>query len=89
MVVIPIIILNVSLGIFNLIPVHPLDGGKILIGILPAEQAREADLFLRRFGMLILFLLIFPSAGGVSPVSALISPVISLLLRLLIPSMAI
>lgn len=85
-IAIPIIILNISLAIFNLLPIHPLDGGKILVGILPSNQADEADLFLNRYGTFILILLIFPSIGGISPISALINPVIGLFMKILIPS---
>jgi len=81
----PFIVLNVSLAIFNLIPVHPLDGGKIIIGLLPEKEAREAELFLNRFGVLILFFLIFPTFGGYSPLSIIISPIINFLLNLLLP----
>src|SRR3989338_8349842 len=35
----PIITLNVVLAIFNLVPIHPLDGGKIFVGILPEKDA--------------------------------------------------
>lgn len=80
----PIIMLNVVLAIFNLIPIHPLDGGKILVGILPEKDAHEADLFLRRYGTLILFFLIFP-INGTSPISYVIYPVVNLLLGILIP----
>lgn len=81
----PIILLNVSLGIFNLIPVHPLDGGKILVGILPAENAHNVDTFLSRYGSIILIFLIFPSFGGVSPISLFITPLINFVLNMLLP----
>jgi len=81
----PIIILNIILGLFNLIPIHPLDGGKIFVGLLPADQADEADIFLRRYGIIILFLLIFPSFGGTSPLFAVLGPLIDFTLTILIP----
>jgi len=76
---------NVILAIFNLIPIHPLDGGKILVGFLPDREARQFDAFLNRFGMLLLFFLIFPVFGGTSLISPIMSPIINFLLRILIP----
>src|SRR3972149_10538900 len=79
------IVLNILLAVFNLIPIHPLDGGKILVGILPSKDAHELDMFLQRYGIFILFLLIFPFAG-VSPISSFISPIMNFFLKILLPS---
>ncbi len=84
---IPIITLNVALAIFNLVPIHPLDGGKIFVGLLPEKDAREADLFLHRYGTIILLFLVFP-IGGTSPIFSVLSPVIRFMLGLLIPQAA-
>ncbi len=81
----PVIILNVVLAVFNLIPIHPLDGFKIVEGILPEENARQWK-ELEGYGMIFLILLIFPIFGSPSPISRLISPVINFLLSLLLPA---
>lgn len=55
--------LNVLLAAFNLIPIPPLDGGRILVGLLPDEQS---DMLSRiePFGMfIILFVMLFDPLG--------------------------
>lgn len=54
--------LNLALCFFNLIPVQPLDGSKILFGILPLKTAQTIDHFSTRYGMLILLILILSGA---------------------------
>ena len=83
--IIPLMIMmNISLAIFNLVPVFPLDGEKILKGLLPHDMAVEYENLMRQYGTLILIMLLLPLAGGTSPISALISPAISFVNNLLL-----
>ena len=81
----PVIMLNVVLAVFNLVPIHPLDGFKIVGGILPPEYAKQWH-ELEPYGMIFLLFLIFPVFGGASPISSIISPIINLILSILMPS---
>jgi Zn-dependent protease len=72
---------NISLAIFNLIPIHPLDGFKIVGGLLPRDKAHEWY-SLERYGMIFLILLIIP-IGKSSMVGIIIRPVVNFLVSLL------
>jgi Zn-dependent protease len=63
------VLLNVLLAVFNLIPVPPLDGGNILMGIVPESMAAVVDQ-LRPWGFLLLYALMLTGV-----LSAVIFPV--------------
>lgn len=52
------ILANLVLGLFNLLPIPPLDGGRIMVGILP-ERLAHAWARLERAGLVIVLLLVF------------------------------
>ncbi len=78
----PIIQLNLVLGVFNLLPIHPLDGFKIISGLLSEEKAKEWY-SLEKYGIIFLLLLILPINGS-SMIDTFIKPVITFLFNLLI-----
>ena len=69
-------ILNLALAIFNLVPISPLDGSKVLFAVLPYRW-RAMEAYLDRYGFLVLLIFIFFFAQ-------LLVPVIHLFFRVLV-----
>lgn len=74
-----IVVISISLALFNLIPISPLDGSHILSALLPREQAMQYDMFMGRYGFMVFLGLIF-LAPDILP--AIIMPPMNLLLHL-------
>lgn len=56
-----IVLWNVILAFFNLIPIPPLDGSKLLFAVLPIKQ--ETIAILEQFGLTLILLMIFVFSG--------------------------
>jgi len=80
----PFIAISIGLAVFNLIPIPPLDGAKILFAILPKQLAYEWEETIGRYGLLILMFLLFPLFGRQAIIMNFISPIISTILNLLL-----
>lgn len=61
-----IALLNLVLALFNLLPIPPLDGSKVLFALLP-YQWRGIESFLEQYGFFILLIFIFFFSGIISP----------------------
>jgi len=72
------VFINVILGVFNLIPIPPLDGSRIAMGLLPERLARRYA-GLERFGFIII--MIFFALGLLN---LLVWPIVNLITNLLL-----
>lgn len=73
-----IVFINVALGVFNLLPIPPLDGSKIVPAFLP-DSMQQGWWKFEQYGFIILLLLMFMLPGGLS--------FIMIPIRLLLPLM--
>lgn len=58
-----VVVLSIGLGLFNLVPIPPLDGSKVLFAVLP-DRAYDWLMRNERYGMLLLFALVFFDVGS-------------------------
>jgi Zn-dependent protease len=72
-----LIVINVVLGVFNLTPIPPLDGSRIIMGLLPSRLA-SSYASIEPYGFIILMVLIWMGAF-----SNLIWPIVEVILKLL------
>jgi len=62
-----IVMINIMLAIFNLVPIPPLDGSKILFAFIPRKYEHLADAF-ERYGFFVLMIFIFLGVEFLSPI---------------------
>lgn len=65
---------NVILGVFNLLPLHPLDGFKVAVGLLPDELSQEFAKTAQYGVGILMALILLPLVIGYSPLTQILGP---------------
>lgn len=77
-----ITIINFSLGVFNLLPIPPLDGSKVFLNLMSVEKAYEWEQAFNRYGFFIVAACLFLPVAGSNFISLIVSPIVSFLINL-------
>jgi Zn-dependent protease len=79
-----LVVINLLLMVFNLIPIPPLDGSKVLYAFLDPRTGWQVRATLEQYGLLILLAAMFlPIFGGNTLIGIIVNEILSPLIRLL------
>ncbi len=74
------VLINIGLAVFNLIPIPPLDGSKLIYPILPRSLLQKY-FWLERYGMFVLMALLF-----LGVLQRIMTPIVGLVYHIVLPS---
>jgi Zn-dependent protease len=78
-----IIEMNVILAVFNLIPIPPLDGSKILLNLLPPDSSAQWQEAFERYGFILLIMFLFLPINGSNLVNIIMTPILRVIFNFL------
>jgi Zn-dependent protease len=76
---------NILLAVFNLIPIPPLDGSKILLNLLPTSVSEQWQEAFNQYGFILLIVFLFlPISNGATLVNLIVTPVMGFITKFLL-----
>jgi Zn-dependent protease len=78
------VIINVALFIFNLIPIPPLDGSKVMFALMNPRTAWQIRPMLEQWGFLILIVVMIVPINGISIGGRVVGPLLDGLVSVLV-----
>lgn len=79
-------LINISLFVFNLIPIPPLDGSHVFLNLLPENSRIKWEEAFSRYGFILLILLVLFPINGHTIIGSIMTPVIQLISSFLLPA---
>jgi Zn-dependent protease len=78
------VFINVALFIFNLIPIPPLDGSKVMFALMNPRTVWQIRPTLEQYGFIFLILVMIVPIGGASLGARIVGPLLTEILRVLV-----
>ena len=78
------ILINISLTVFNLLPIPPLDGSRMIHAVWPDDKEKEYKIFERVSGFVLIGLVLLSWIGHIPVFSYILRPLVGFFLKLLV-----
>ncbi|MDP8206839.1 MAG: site-2 protease family protein [Candidatus Electryonea clarkiae] len=77
------VLINISLAVFNMLPIPPLDGSRMIHAVWPDDKEKEYRIFERVSSMVLIGALLLSWIGHVSIIAPILMPIVGFFMKIL------